>query len=225
MKERVKNLLLGTGLVRVWNRRFGGHRARTRGPNCRIRIGKSLLTQTRIRAEGRNNVVAIGDHCRLHDLKIIVVGENLRVDIADNCQLRGKIIVEDAGSFVEIGAGTTMVNALLTAHAGAHVRIGNDGMFADRVGVRAGDTHSILDAATGQRLNPSRSIEIARHVWLCAGVTVLKGCEIGAGTVVGGFSTVTASLPAGVLAVGSPAKVIRTGIDWQRERVAGTPAP
>jgi serine acetyltransferase len=36
---------------------------------------------------------------------------------------------------------------------------------------------------------------------------------------VGGYSIVTDSLPAGVLAVGSPAKVIRQGIIWKRERI------
>ena len=224
MKERLKAILMRSGLLGLWNRRLGGNRAAVRGCGNRILIGRSLLTQTRIRIEGRDNLVSIGDGCRLHDLKIIVVGENLRVAIADHCQLRGKILAEDRGSLVEIGAGTTAVNALLTAHEGTQIRVGNDCMFADRVGVRAGDTHSILDAATGARINPSRSIAIGRHVWLCAGATVLKGCEIGDGTVVGGFSTVTASLPAGVLAVGSPAKVVRSGIAWQRERVAG-PGP
>ena len=83
----------------------------------------------------------------------------------------------------------------------------------------------ILDSATQDRLNPSDSITIQPRVWLCRGVTVLKGCTIGPDTVVGGYSIVTDSLPAGVLAVGSPAKVIRQGITWKRERVAsGQPA-
>ncbi len=225
MKEKLKAILMGTGLLRTWNRCLGGNRVHTGGPGNQIRIGKSLLTQTRIRIQGHGNVVSIGNGCRLHDLKILVVGDSLRVEISDNCHVRGKIIAEDVGSRVEIGAGTTIINALLTAHEGTHVRIGNDCMFADLVGVRAGDMHSILDATTGARLNPSRSIDIERHVWLCAGVTVLKGCQIGAGTVVGGFSVVTVSLPPGVLAVGTPAKVIRTGITWQRERIASPAAP
>lgn len=220
MKEKLKTLLMAAGLLRVWNRWLGGNRLRTSGGRNQVRIGKSLLTQTRIRVQGRNNIVSIGDGCRLRDLKILVAGDSIRVDIADSCQLRGKIIVEDTGSRVEIGAGTTMENALLSVQEGAGIRIGNDCMFSALVGVRAGDTHSILDASTGQRLNPPRSVAIERHVWLCAGVTVLKGCQIGAGTVVGGFSVVTASLPPEVLAVGSPAKVVRTGISWQRERVA-----
>jgi alanine dehydrogenase len=42
-----------------------------------------------------------------------------------------------------------------------------------------------------------------------AHVVILKGVEIGDGTVVGAGSVVTKSLPPRVLAVGSPAKVLR----------------
>ena len=161
----------------------------------------------------------------MHDLKIIVVGENLRVSIAEHCQLRGKIKVEDTGSQISVGAGTTMENGYLGAYEGTSITVGNDCMFSDQVGIRTGDMHSILDSATQDRLNPSDSITIQPRVWLCRGVTVLKGCTIGPDTVVGGYSIVTDSLPAGVLAVGSPAKVIRQGITWKRERVGcGQPA-
>jgi acetyltransferase-like isoleucine patch superfamily enzyme len=178
------------------------------------------LTQTRIRIEGRHNLVTIGDGCRLRDLKIIVVGENLRVSIAEHCQLRGKIKVEDTGSQISVGAGTTMENGYLGAYEGTSITVGNDCMFSDQVGLRTGDMHSILDAETQTRLNPAQSITIESQVWLCRGVTVLKGCTIGTRTVVGGYSIVTSSLPPGVLAVGTPAKVIRDHITWSRERVA-----
>jgi acetyltransferase-like isoleucine patch superfamily enzyme len=225
MKNRLKAILVRSGLLRIWNRHLGGNRTRVFGAGNQIHIGRSLLTQTRIRIEGRHNLVTIGDGCRLRDLKIIVVGENLRVSIAEHCQLRGKIKVEDTGSQISVGAGTTMENGYLGAYEGTSITVGNDCMFSDQVGIRTGDMHSILDSATQDRLNPSDSITIQPRVWLCRGVTVLKGCTIGSDTVVGGYSIVTDSLPAGVLAVGSPAKVIRQGITWKRERVAsGQPA-
>ncbi len=223
MKNRLKAILVRSGLLRIWNRHLGGNRTRVFGAGNQIHIGRSLLTQTRIRIEGRHNLVTIGDGCRLRDLKIIVVGENLRVSIAEHCQLRGKIKVEDTGSQISVGAGTTMENGYLGAYEGTSITVGNDCMFSDQVGIRTGDMHSILDSVTQGRLNPSDSITIQPRVWLCRGVTVLKGCTIGSDTVVGGYSVVTGSLPAGVLAVGSPAKVIRQGITWKRERV-GTQA-
>ena len=220
MKEILKSILLETVWLRVWNRCLGGNRVRGGDRHNRIQIGRSLLTRTAIRIAGRNNEVSIGDGCRLHDLKILVAGDSLRVEIADNCRLRGKIKAEDVGSRIEVGAGTTMENAYLGAYEGTSIRIGENCMFSDQVGLRTGDMHSIVENATGARLNPSRSIAIGPGVWLCRGVTVLKGCTIGSGTVVGGYSLVTDSLPAGVLAVGSPARIVRRDISWKRERVA-----
>ena len=52
-------------------------------------------------------------------------------------------------------------------------------------------------------------VEIADNVWLGSNVTVLKGVSIGEGTLVGAGSLVSKSLPARVVAVGIPAKVIR----------------
>lgn len=219
MKEILKNILMGTFLSRAWNRCLAGNRVRGGGGSNRVHIGRSLLTRTVIRIAGRDNEVSIGDGCRLHDLKILVAGDSLRVEIADNCRLRGKIKAEDGGSQIAVGAGTTMENAYLGAYEGASIRIGENCMISDQVGLRTGDMHSIVENETGVRLNPSRSIAIGPGVWLCRGVTVLKGCTIGAGAVVGGYSVVTDSLPAGVLAVGSPARIVRRGISWKRDRL------
>lgn len=86
MKDILKSILMGTVLLRVWNRCLAGNRVRGGGRQNRIRVGKSLLTRTVIRIAGRDNEVSIGDGCRLHDLKILVTGDSLRVEIADRCQ-------------------------------------------------------------------------------------------------------------------------------------------
>lgn len=51
---------------------------------------------------------------------------------------------------------------------------------------------------------------IGDNVWLGGGVIVCPGVTIGADTVVGAGAVVTRDLPAGVLAVGNPAKVVRS---------------
>jgi maltose O-acetyltransferase len=52
-------------------------------------------------------------------------------------------------------------------------------------------------------------IELGDNVWLGGGAIVLPGVTIGADTVVGAGAVVTRDLPAGVVAVGSPARVLR----------------
>ncbi|MFE7132845.1 sugar O-acetyltransferase [Streptomyces sp. NPDC057638] len=52
-------------------------------------------------------------------------------------------------------------------------------------------------------------ITIGDNVWLGGGVIVCPGVTIGENTVVGAGTVVTKDLPAGVLAVGNPARVVR----------------
>ena len=75
-----------------------------------------------------------------------------------------------------------------------------------------------------QRLNPPQDIEIGDHVWLGTRVLVLKGARIGSGTVVGAGSIVAGTLPSDVLAVGSPAKVVRENVVWTRDMDQPPPA-
>jgi maltose O-acetyltransferase len=60
-------------------------------------------------------------------------------------------------------------------------------------------------------------ITIGDNVWLGGGVIVCPGVTIGQDTVVGAGSVVTRDLPAGVVAAGTPARVMRR-ID-ERDRV------
>lgn len=66
-------------------------------------------------------------------------------------------------------------------------------------------------------------IVIGDNVWLGANVSILPGVTIGDSTVVGFGAVVTKDLPANSLAVGNPAKVIKTigesdRIYWEKKR-------
>ncbi len=52
-------------------------------------------------------------------------------------------------------------------------------------------------------------IVLEQDVWLGTGCTVLAGVTIGRASIIGAGSVVTKDIPAGVIAAGSPAKVIR----------------
>ena len=54
----------------------------------------------------------------------------------------------------------------------------------------------------------AKPIRIGEQAWLATDVFVAPGVEIGAGTVVGARSSVFKSLPEGVVAIGSPARVV-----------------
>lgn len=73
---------------------------------------------------------------------------------------------------------------------------------------------SDLHSSSGSK-GDSGAISIGNNVWIGADVTVLKGVEIGDGSVIAAGSLVNRSIPAGVLAGGVPAKVIKEGVTWK----------
>ena len=60
-------------------------------------------------------------------------------------------------------------------------------------------------------------VHIGENVWLGAGVIVLPGVTIGENSVIGAGSVVTKDIPANVVAVGNPCRVLREITDRDRE--------
>lgn len=56
----------------------------------------------------------------------------------------------------------------------------------------------------------AKPITLGRESWIGAGVILMPGVSVGEGTVVGAGSVVTKSLPDRVVAIGSPARIIRS---------------
>ncbi|MDX8337046.1 sugar O-acetyltransferase [Candidatus Cetobacterium colombiensis] len=52
-------------------------------------------------------------------------------------------------------------------------------------------------------------IKVGNNVWIGAGVTVLPGVTIGDNVIIGAGSVVTRDIPAGVIAVGNPCRILR----------------
>ena len=64
----------------------------------------------------------------------------------------------------------------------------------------------------------AKPIKIGNKVWIGAGVTVLAGVEIGDNSVIGAGSVVTKSIPANVVAVGVPCRVVREISEEDKKR-------
>ncbi len=113
----------------------------------------------------------------------------------------------DYGSQVRLGAAV-FVNMNCTFLDPAPIEIGDLAQLGPGVQLLTA-THP-LDAAlrtAGPEL--ARSIRVGARAWLGGGVIVCPGVAIGADTVVGAGSVVVRDLPAGVLAVGNPCRVVR----------------
>ncbi len=114
----------------------------------------------------------------------------------------------DYGTQVSVGA-RTFANFGLVALDPAPVVIGDDVQIGPNVQLLTA-THPIDPEPRRAKWESAGPITIGDNVWLGGGVIVLADVTIGPDTVVGAGSVVTRDLPAGVVAVGSPARVIRS---------------
>lgn len=114
----------------------------------------------------------------------------------------------DYGSNITIGDGT-FVNVGLVAldvtpiAIGAHCQIGPNVQLLT-------PTHPLDPEPRREGFEAGAPITLGDNVWLGGGVIVCPGVTIGENTVVGAGAVVTKDLPPNVVAVGNPARVIRT---------------
>lgn len=114
----------------------------------------------------------------------------------------------DYGSRVTIGP-RTFINMGLTALDVAPITIGADCQIGPHVQLLT-PTHPVEPQPRRDKLEAAKPIIIGDNVWLGGGAVVCPGVTIGDNSVVGAGAVVTRDIPANSLAVGNPARVIRT---------------
>lgn len=113
----------------------------------------------------------------------------------------------DYGRQTTVGAGT-FANFGLVVLDVATVTIGDDVQIGPNVQLLTA-THPVEPGPRREKWESAQPIVIGDNVWLGGGVIVCPGVTIGANTVVGAGSVVVRDLPPDVVAVGSPARVVR----------------
>ncbi|KXF79957.1 sugar O-acetyltransferase [Enterovibrio coralii] len=99
----------------------------------------------------------------------------------------------------------------------APVTIGDRVMMATNVQLLTA-THPLdIQRRVRELVEYGLPITIGNNVWLGGGVIVLPGVTIGENSVIGAGSVVTKDIPANVIAVGNPAKVLRELTDEEKE--------
>ncbi len=132
--------------------------------------------------------------------------EELLGGIGEGTEIRAPFHV-DYGSRIFIGA-RTFANFGLMALDVAEIRIGDDVQIGPNVQLLTA-THPTDPDLRRDKWESGEPISIGNNVWLGGGAIVLPGITIGDNTVVGAGAVVTRNLPSDVIAVGSPAHVVR----------------
>jgi maltose O-acetyltransferase len=114
----------------------------------------------------------------------------------------------DYGYQIRVGA-RTFANFGLVALDVAAITIGDDVQIGPNVQLLT-PTHPLEPEARRAKWEAAEPITIGDNVWLGGGVLVLSGVSIGENAVVGAGAVATEDLAANVVAVGNPARVIRS---------------
>lgn len=132
--------------------------------------------------------------------------EELLGSVGEETELRPPVYV-DYGSNIAIGA-RTFANYGLVALDVAEITIGDDVQIGPNVQLLT-PTHPVEPGPRRDKWESAEPITIGDNVWLGGGAIVCPGVTIGENTVVGAGAVVVKDLPANVVAVGNPARVVR----------------
>lgn len=142
----------------------------------------------------------------------IVLGEGVNINSARWGNWLGTpgamILCAEPGAVLEMKAGSGISSSQVIANVG--IEIGENSFVGAGCLICDSDMHEIpLGSARPISMAP---IRIGKGVFIGARSIVLKGVTIGDGAVVGAGSVVTRDLPAGVLAAGNPAQILRPSV-------------
>lgn len=231
MKEQLKSFVKRSPflLKTIRNFRDGklfvkSYRKSIKGKSNQINIDASArLNNCKIDIVGNSNHITIEAESLLNNVLIFVRGNHNQIIISKEVKFNrsGELWIEDEHCELYIGEKSTFEDThIAVTEPNSKVTIGSDCMFANDIDIRTGDSHSIIDARSNERINHAKNVTIADHVWVGAHTSILKGSILATDTIVATRSVVTKSFEEkGVLVAGIPAKVIKQHITWDRERI------
>ena len=136
-------------------------------------------------------------------------------EIGDGCYIEPPLRANWGGHFVHFGKNI-YANFNLTLVDDTHIYVGDATMFGPNVTIATAG-HPILPELREQAYQYNMPVRIGKNCWLGAGVIVMPGVTIGDNTVIGDGSIVTKDIPANVVAVGNPCRVMREIGEHDRE--------
>jgi maltose O-acetyltransferase len=169
--------------------------------------------------------IAEGVELRAESLRAQRLLRTFNASDPDNLEARRAMLEELLGSFGEDSAILPPLHCDYGSrvHVGARTFVNVGAVFLDVAPITLGDdvqvgpnvqfltpTHPLDAVLRRAKWEAAEPITVADNVWLGGGVLVLPGVTIGENSVVGAGAVVTKDLPPNVVAVGNPARVIRT---------------
>jgi acetyltransferase-like isoleucine patch superfamily enzyme len=167
------------------------------------------LTTLRVRLGAIGNPsVRIGQRCQFGAGVTISVTDGGYILIGDNVCFEDGVRIVSQGGKVTIESNAFLgIGTILVCRESIH--IGKDSLIAEYVVIRDQD-HDITYRPIRTAGFLTAPINIGKDVWIGCKATVLRGSTIGDGSVIGAHALVLGVIESRVLAVGVPAKSVKT---------------
>ena len=136
-------------------------------------------------------------------------------EIGEGCYIEPPFHANWGGKHVHFGKNV-YANFNLTMVDDTHIYVGDYTMFGPNVTVATAG-HPILPELREKTYQYNSAVKIGRNCWIGAGAVIVPGITIGDNSVIGAGSVVTKDIPANVVAVGNPCRVMREINDHDRE--------
>ena len=136
-------------------------------------------------------------------------------EVGEGCYVEPPFHANWGGKHVHFGKNV-YANFGLTMVDDTHIYVGDYTLFGPNV-VVATAGHPIDPELRARGVQYNAAVHIGKNCWIGAGALIMPGVTIGDNTVIGAGSVVTRDIPAGVVAVGNPCRVMREIGEHDRE--------
>lgn len=171
----------------------------------------------RVVFKGNGNRVTFHANSRFSDSTLVLTE-------GSNVYLGGKSVFRNLEIFtlqshVSIGSGFSCWELEIRAEErGVLVEIGNSCMFSKGIYMYPTDCHTIYNVASRECINHGGQIKIGDHVWCGLNSIFLKNSSVSSDSIIAAGSIVNKRFEKpNSLIVGSPARVVRDGVNWDRK--------
>ncbi|MDU4892500.1 MAG: acyltransferase [Clostridium sp.] len=140
---------------------------------------------------------------------LIKLEENAKLCVENDFSVYyGGDIIVFKNANLKIGRG--FFNSNIKIRCKESITIGNDVAISHDVTIMDSDAHQVCYAD----YKMTSPITIGDNVWIGTGAIILKGVNIGKGSIIAAKAVVTKDVPEKCIVAGSPARIIKRDISW-----------
>ncbi len=186
--------------------------------NSHIHIGERSVIdcETKVVANKDSNII-LHTKIKLMNKGIIKAENNTEVVLENKVSIGSWFVIAAYNlGMIIIGEKTTFCINLYMQCENSQINIGRDCMFSYYIKMNVG-SHRLLDRTAMKDITNRASIEIGEHVWCGMNVTLLPGCHVEDGSVIGASSVVNKHISNNSTCAGNPVRVLKNDIEWFRK--------